>query len=143
MQTVKLAKSKRNSELDMTPMVDVTFLLLIFFMVTASFALQRCFQQPDINNSGTTTERPATPVEIFVDSNDQYVVIEPDGTETEAPSIREMRSQLRSSFDCTESDRLLIRAHVDSTHSRVVTAWEAGISSGFNDIKFSTTTKQE
>src|SRR5512146_2340419 len=32
--------------LDMTPMVDVTFLLLIFFMVTAAFALQRSIQIP-------------------------------------------------------------------------------------------------
>jgi len=33
-------------ELDMTPMVDVTFLLLIFFMVTASFTLQKSIPQP-------------------------------------------------------------------------------------------------
>ncbi len=33
-------------ELDMTPMVDVTFLLLIFFMVTASFTLQKSIKQP-------------------------------------------------------------------------------------------------
>ena len=32
-------------ELDMTPMVDVTFLLLIFFMVTASFTIQKSLQQ--------------------------------------------------------------------------------------------------
>lgn len=31
---------------DMTPMVDVTFLLLIFFMVTASFSLQRAIAMP-------------------------------------------------------------------------------------------------
>jgi biopolymer transport protein ExbD len=37
--------------LDMTPMVDVTFLLLIFFMITASFSIQKSMQadppQPD------------------------------------------------------------------------------------------------
>ena len=32
-------------ELDMTPMVDVTFLLLIFFMVTASFTLQKSLER--------------------------------------------------------------------------------------------------
>src|SRR5688572_20269137 len=31
----------QEAEMDMTPMVDVTFLLLIFFMVTASFTMQK------------------------------------------------------------------------------------------------------
>ena len=34
------------AEVDMTPMVDVTFLLLIFFMVTAVFSSQKSFQIP-------------------------------------------------------------------------------------------------
>ncbi len=33
-------------ELDMTPMVDVTFLLLIFFMITAAFSLQKSIESP-------------------------------------------------------------------------------------------------
>ena len=32
------------SGLDMTPMVDVTFLLLIFFMITAAFSIQKSMQ---------------------------------------------------------------------------------------------------
>ena len=33
-------------EMDLTPMVDVTFLLLIFFMVTAAFSLQKSIEMP-------------------------------------------------------------------------------------------------
>lgn len=133
----------RKLEVDMTPMADVTFLLLIFFMVTASFVLQSSFQQTNVNETGLANLDSPTPVEVFVDSDNQYVVIEPDGTLIDAHSDREMRTQLRSSFDRYGSDELLIRAHVDSTHSHVVTAWEAGVGTGFNDIKFSTTTKHE
>ncbi len=39
-------ESDTEAELDMTPMVDVTFLLLIFFMVTAAFTMQKSFQVP-------------------------------------------------------------------------------------------------
>jgi len=35
-----------DQELDMTPMVDVTFLLLLFFMVTAAFNLQKAIVLP-------------------------------------------------------------------------------------------------
>jgi biopolymer transport protein ExbD len=41
--------------MDMTPMVDVTFLLLIFFMVTAAFAIQRSFEMPQPENSEPST----------------------------------------------------------------------------------------
>jgi biopolymer transport protein ExbD len=33
-------------EMDLTPMVDVTFLLLIFFMITASFTLEKTIPTP-------------------------------------------------------------------------------------------------
>lgn len=33
-------------EIDLTPMVDMTFLLLIFFMITASFQLQKDLEVP-------------------------------------------------------------------------------------------------
>jgi biopolymer transport protein ExbD len=42
----KHAAWRRDPGTDMTPMVDVTFLLLIFFMVTASFTLQRAIAMP-------------------------------------------------------------------------------------------------
>lgn len=39
--TTKPSLGARVADVDMTSMVDVTFLLLIFFMVTASFSLQK------------------------------------------------------------------------------------------------------
>lgn len=44
-------------ELDMTPMVDMTFLLLIFFMVTATFSQQKTLQvpSPDSDKKGAAT----------------------------------------------------------------------------------------
>ena len=39
-------RTESRPEMDMTSMVDVTFLLLIFFMVTASFIGQRAIEQP-------------------------------------------------------------------------------------------------
>ncbi len=39
-------KFQSEDDLDMTPMVDVTFLLLIFFMITAAFSLQKSMEVP-------------------------------------------------------------------------------------------------
>ncbi|MFM7973431.1 MAG: ExbD/TolR family protein, partial [Pirellula sp.] len=39
-------KELPKDDMDMTPMVDVTFLLLIFFMITANFTMQKSIQVP-------------------------------------------------------------------------------------------------
>ncbi len=39
-------RSHENAEMDMTPMIDVTFQLLIFFMITASFIVQKTLDMP-------------------------------------------------------------------------------------------------
>ncbi|MCA9034463.1 MAG: protein kinase [Planctomycetaceae bacterium] len=67
-------------EMDLTPMVDVTFLLLIFFMITASFSMQKCFDVPPAKNQegasvNPTIEPPTTgavKVEVYPD-NVMYV----------------------------------------------------------------------
>ena len=43
-------------ELDLTPMVDVTFLLLIFFMVTAAFALQKSIEVPPVDEESAAAQ---------------------------------------------------------------------------------------
>lgn len=62
--------NRHETEMDMTPMVDVTFLLLIFFMVTASFALQKSIAMPRQQSEAPSTQ----PVEQEQDELDQVTV---------------------------------------------------------------------
>ena len=43
----RIRKATDEDPLDLTSMVDVTFLLLIFFMLTASFTVQKTFEVPN------------------------------------------------------------------------------------------------
>ncbi len=47
-----------DDEIDMTPMIDCVFLLLIFFLVTASFALQKALEVPAPNSATRARRRP-------------------------------------------------------------------------------------
>jgi biopolymer transport protein ExbD len=132
-------------ELDMTPMVDVTFLLLIFFMVTASFSLQKSIEQPpaksdmpSINNDPDELEIEPDYVEVVIDQNDTYYVTSRDAEEVEAPSETEMRSRVKDAKEMSNATRLIIKAHVDSKHRRLVTAWDAGINVGMDKIEVQT-----
>ena len=133
-------------ELDMTPMVDVTFLLLIFFMVTASFTIQKSLEQPHAKSDAPSTnvaekEDDATDyVQVFIDQTNTYYVTTRDYDEMECPSESEMRARVKEGFDIGGNiERLIIVAHLDSLHSKVVTAWDAGAINGANQIEIQTT----
>ncbi|MEM9659397.1 MAG: biopolymer transporter ExbD, partial [Planctomycetota bacterium] len=49
---------RQDDELDLTPMVDVTFLLLIFFMITAAFAVQKAISVPPISDEESAQSQP-------------------------------------------------------------------------------------
>ncbi len=132
-------------DLDMTPMVDVVFLLLIFFMVTASFTLQKSIEQPPSKIEDPSTNVVDEPededdyVEVIIDQTNTYYVTSRDAEEVEAPSDREMRDRMRDAKMTTGAPRLIIRAHVDSLHKNVVKVWDAGNSMGFESIEMRTT----
>ena len=130
-------------ELDMTPMVDVTFLLLIFFMVTASFTLQKSMPQPpaasDEASTNVVEEDDAFDyVEVLIDQNNSFYVTTRDAEEIEAPSELEMRRMVKDAKDTYGPERIVVRAHVDAMYSRLITACDAGQSAGL-EIEVKTT----
>ena len=134
-------------ELDMTPMVDVTFLLLIFFMVTASFSLQKSIQQPPAQSDEPSTvvddrEIEEEFVKILIDENNTYYVTTRSEEEVECPSDREMRTRVKQAKELSNANNLQIVAHVDSYHKKLVSAWDAGIIAGLEDITIETTDEE-
>jgi biopolymer transport protein ExbD len=123
-------------ELDMTPMIDVTFLLLIFFMVTASFTLQQSFEQPPAKSDEPSTNVAETEeveddyIEVLIDQNNIYYITTRDVEEEEAPSQTEMRTRVLDAKNSSNATRLIITAHVDSLHRNLVAVWDTGLLAG-------------
>ena len=133
-------------ELDMTPMVDVTFLLLIFFMVTASFTLQKSLEQPHAKSEDPAIDvvvpdedPPDDYVEILIDQTNTFYVTTRSEEEVECPSDSEMRSKVRDAIKSDGAKRLVIIAHVESLHRKVVTAWDTGVINKIKEIEIQTT----
>jgi biopolymer transport protein ExbD len=120
---------------DLTSMVDVTFLLLIFFVVTASFVTTRAMQTetPDLA-SNNPTEVETSPLRIVVDEHNQFFVGE-DGVEDFLSTPRELRDAIRSAKDRKQIESLLIEAHEDSRHKAVVQVCDASRAVGVSRIK--------
>ena len=98
---MRLNKSAKNKGMkpNMTPMIDVTFLLLIFFMVTAAFSLQK-----SINMPRQQTDAPSTTVveeekdeldmaELETDEFGGFLVLAPDW-ERETPGKQNLITAL-------------------------------------------------
>ena len=137
-----------DTEMDMTPMVDVTFLLLIFFMVTAAFTTQKSLPlptpKPDEPSTNAVPQEDKDPSEltVIVNSLNTYQVISSE-FEAEAPSEHEMRLKVREAMaGAAKPKKMLIKAHVDAAHERVVAAMDAATASGLS-IQYMTIEEDE
>ena len=135
---------REEDDLDMTPMVDVTFLLLIFFMVTASFTLQKSIEQPP-----STTDDPSTKVqeaededdyvEVIIDQTNTFYVTSRDAEEEECATVRQMRAKVKDAKDSLNAKRMIITAHVESKHFKVVAAYDAAMAFQIERVEIRTT----
>tara|TARA_R110002049_G_scaffold2750_10_gene22440 strand:- start:83072 stop:83812 length:741 start_codon:yes stop_codon:yes gene_type:complete len=134
-------RKREEDELDMTPMVDVTFLLLIFFMVTASFSLQKSIEMPrqqtDAPSTSTTDEDPEEldQVELQVDEFGSFLVLAADW-EKETPGKQNLITALKESMTAgSDAMRLAIKVHELAKLQALVDAMDAGTIAGFTEVE--------
>jgi biopolymer transport protein ExbD len=139
-------KRAEDEGIDMTPMVDVTFLLLIFFMVTAAYSLQKSIEVPAPDREESAAQ--ARTVEE-IEEDDDYVIIRigRDNTvwvnEQEAPSEQEVLVKLREAREGQVGtsthgpSSLLVLADRDARHETVVMCLDAGNAVGMENVRLS------
>lgn len=128
-------------EVNLTPLIDVVFLLLIFFMVTTTFD-----KDAKINiNLPTTTNAMATPtkapLEIIIDGNSKFFV---DGREVlnNKPEtlFRAMTQALNERGEKTPP--LVISADASTNYQAVVTAMDIAGRLGLTNFSMATSQSQ-
>jgi biopolymer transport protein ExbD len=144
-ELARRSRDRADAEMDMTPMVDVTFLLLIFFTVTAAFALQKSLEVPPVEEdeaaeSQTVEDLQKDSIVVRVDGDNVFWVGCPMWVEEQrAPSITDMRSKVREARKGDSRGpgpaKMLVQANGDATHEHVVAALDAGSAVGMEDIR--------
>ena len=123
-------------EMDLTPMVDVTFLLLIFFMITASFSMQKCFDVPPAKSQeGAATaviEEPVTGAILVQVDNENIMYVEGKKATSYDEIFELLQQEKGSSNGITDLDLVL---DPDSIHEMRVIVIDAATQAGFQRIK--------
>lgn len=133
--------------MDMTPMVDVVFQLLIFFMMTAAFSLQKSLEVPPASRENRTAQA-ATVEELENESDFVIVRIDRDDNITvdgqDAPSEHELLAKLREAKSGsltglgTSRTGLLVLADPECHHETVVMVLDAGNAVGMERVSLTT-----
>ncbi len=122
-----LGGEEEENEINLTPMLDVVFIMLIFFIVTASF----------IKEAGIDVDRPDAPsaesqddaaILIAISANDEIWI---DRRETEPNAVRGMIERLHAE---NPKGSIVIQADEESTHETLVIVMEAAKQAGVTNV---------
>lgn len=126
--------------IDMAPLIDVVFLLLIFFMVTTTFREE---SQIEINlpqASNEPMDQVGQPLEIMIDREGHYYV---DKTPVINTQIDTLKRALRKSMEGRTDPPVIVSADAMSPHQSVVTAMDAARQVGLIHLSIATRNVKE
>lgn len=129
-------RPRTQPEVNMTSLIDVVLLLLIFFMVSTSFVKQ---SQINISlpqaESSTLVEEPPEQIDIMITATGTYLV---NGRELINNRPETIRNALQKVAGGNSKMPLTISADANAKHQHVVTAMDVAGRLGFTQISIAT-----
>ena len=110
--------SAEEAEVDLTPMLDVVFIMLIFFIVTASF----------VKESGIDVNRPDAATAVIKPRGNILVAITPSGQiwiDKRVVDVRSIRANLERLHAENPQGAVVIQADTDSKNGLLVAVMDA------------------
>jgi len=133
------SEQKESVDINLTPLIDVVFLLLIFFMVSTTFQKSAEIQIDLPEASGQPPETKEFVLEISIDSLGRYFVNSRVLVDKKLATLKLAIQQ--TMFDAKQKQpHIIISSDKNASYQSVVTAMDAVNQLGLN--KFSLTTKQ-
>jgi len=132
MKNRSLVEEEEENEINLTPMLDVVFIMLIFFIVTASF----------IKEAGIEVDRPtATTWDKMEDANILIAISPADEIWIDKKPIepRAVRPTIERLHAENPKGSIVIQADAESTNEALTIVMEAAKQAGVTNVAISTT----
>ncbi|MFN3910749.1 ExbD/TolR family protein [Hyphomonas sp.] len=122
-------KQAESAEIDLTPMLDVVFILLIFFIVTSTFAREEAIGlEPPPPPSPEQADQPQVPaILIYVDESNLITV---NGRLADVSSVR---ANIERVIAETPNSSVIIQAHPKAKSGIIVKIRDEAYNAGFRD----------
>jgi len=134
---MKLREEQREEpEINLTSLIDVVFLLLIFFMVTTTFERQARLRIELPEASEEVDASVQQPLEIAISEDGRFYVNSNEVVNTRLATLKEA---ILEAADDGRDQPVTIRADARTPHQAVVTAMDAVGQLGFANLSIATT----
>lgn len=134
------SQRKDEVELNITPLIDVVFLLLIFFMVSTTFERESEINITLPKASEEYTETKPEAITIAIDKQGRVFIDKQPLLNSQLMTIREA---LRDVSQDIEEPSIIISADAEATHQLVVKVMDAARQLGLVKITFATQKLEE
>lgn len=127
-------KKHKPLEISLTPMIDVVFLLLIFFMVTTTFSKDTAIKVILPQADGELVEKQAHALTLTIDQSGQYFIDDDPLGDNSLETLKKKLITSRNEKDIS----LIINADANSPVQAAINVLEIAPDIGFKNITFAT-----
>ncbi len=120
---------------NLTSLIDVVFLLLIFFMVSTSFTKESHLSLDLPEASGEANESQTSALEIIIDAAGHYAL---NGQTLASSDVDTLKRALSKTAGDDREVPMTITADAKAPHQAVITAMDAAGQLGFNHLSLTT-----
>jgi biopolymer transport protein ExbD len=131
----RLGRRREEPEINLIPMIDVLLVILIFMMVTTSYAK---FSELQINlpqAGGETSGTKQNIITVAVDASEHYAINNQGLSYT---GVDALATALRTAAGNQTDPTIVIDADAKATHQSVINVMEAARRAGYGRITFTT-----
>ncbi len=130
-------RSDEEAEINITPMLDIVFIMLIFFIVTTSF----------VKEKGLEVSRPSTAPPQEVEQKKGPIVVKIDGSSNISLQGRMLEPKaVQANLERQKAEKpdspLIVAAHPDAETDALVTVMNAAKAVDITNVNVATTTQQ-
>lgn len=131
-----LKRVSQEPDVNLTSLIDVVFLLLIFFMVSTTFQRETEInvQLPEASGEALKTEK--TVLEVTIDAQGRYYVNQQEVVNTQ---IETLKRAMQKAVGKETAPQVILSADQQTPHQAVMTAMDAAGQLGFVNITIAAT----
>lgn len=127
---MKYQPRKKESTLNLAPMIDIVFLLLIFFLVSSTLQGEEALYNITVPDSNLGSTNDTEIIELFIDQDNQYFYNENQYSEAE------LDQYLSANFEVKKDKSVKIYADKKSDFESVISLIQLLKDNNFDKISF-------